>query len=488
MAPAQGPARALAWIDDLVERKPMLGALALLALTLATHAIVLAAPGFYSNDEWQKFDHLRLHGGWDFVRAYGALRPGPEFGFPVRPIGFLQQGFAAMWMQSAPWASHLVGILNHALVALAFVWVLRRAGFAGATAGLAGILFVISPLTTMGAGWQAASFDQLYVLFLLLAAAAIPRVPADMSMARAAWMALATTAALLAKETAIVAPGVVLLIAYLTWAANPLRFSWRPLAMAFVAVLFPVVAYLLFRAPAIAASFAGHADPAYTPDAINAVDNAWHFFAFPFRLKLVEMSAAVFRSPWQPLAASAAHLLLIAVLVRSFGARFALAYVAGYFVFLLPVLMLPNPGAHCLYGAALTMSLALAAALERSLAARRLGLAALLLTGAGALFAHDLAIQRHLYDVGGCQSRFLASVDTLLAQRTPGIVVVPDPDASLRVAIRAVSAREAYIANGQPVVAFDAPDSQSAAPPAKDAFRARMTAACVLRPETATAP
>ena len=185
---------------------------------------------------------------------------------------------------------------------------------------LAGILFVISPLTTMGAGWPAASFDQLYVLFLLLAAAAIPRVPADgMSIARAAWMVLATTAALLAKETAIVAPGVVLLIAYLSWAANPMRFSWRPFAMAFIAVLIPVVAYLAFRAPAIAASFAGHADPAYTPDSGNAVDNAWHFFAFPFRLKLVEMSAAVFRSPWQPLAATAAHLLLVAALVRSFG-------------------------------------------------------------------------------------------------------------------------------------------------------------------------
>src|SRR4249920_2746418 len=104
MSPAQVPARALACIGDLVERKPMLAALALLALTLATHAIVLAAPGFYSNDEWQKFDHIRLHGAWDFVRAYGALRPGPEFGYPVRPIGFMQQGFAAMWMQSAPWA------------------------------------------------------------------------------------------------------------------------------------------------------------------------------------------------------------------------------------------------------------------------------------------------------------------------------------------------------------------------------------------------
>jgi len=466
----------------------MQGALALLALTLATHAIVLAAPGFYSNDEWQKFDHIRLHGGWDFVRDYGALRPGPEFGFPVRPLGFLQQGFAAMWMQSAPWASHLVGILNHALVALAFVWVLRRAGFASATAGLAGILFVISPLTALAAGWPAASFDQLYVLFLLLAAAAIVRVSCDgMSLPRAAWMVLATTAALLAKETAIVAPGVVLLIAYLNWAANPLRFSWRSFAMAFAAVVFPVVVYLLFRAPAIAVSFAGHADPAYTPDSGNAVDNAWHFFAFPFRLKLVEMSAAVFRSPWQPLAATAAHLLLIAALVRSFGARFGLAYAAGYFIFLLPVLMLPNPGVHCLYGAALTMSLALAAVLERSLASRRLGLATLLLAGAGALFAHDLAIQRHLYDVGGCQSRFLASVDTLLAQQAPGIVVIPEPGTSLRVAIRAVSAREAYVANGQPVVTFDAPDAQTAASPIHGAVRARMSAACVLRPEPAPA-
>ena len=479
-------------IGDLVERRPLLGALALLALTLATHAIILAAPGFYSNDEWQKFDHLRLHGAWDFVRAYGALRPGPEFGYPVRPLGFMQQGFAAMWMQSAPWASHLVGVVNHALVALAFVWVLRRAGLAGATAGLAGILFVLSPLSTMGAGWPAASFDQLYILFLLLAAAAIVRLPAaGMSMRRAAWLALATTAALLAKETAIVAPGVVLLIGYLMWAANPDRFSWRPFAMAFVVVLLPVVAYLLFRAPAIAASLAGHADPAYTPDPGNALDNVWHLFAFPFRLKLVEMSAAVFRSPWQPLAATAVHLLLIAAVARSFGVRFAWAYVAGYFIFLLPVLMLPNPGAHCLYGAALTMSLALAAMLERSLAARRLGLAAVLLTGAGALFAHDLAIQRHLYAVGECQSRFLASVDTLLAQQapgTPGIVVEPDRGVSLRVAIRAVSAREAYVANGQPVVTFAAPDPQRVSTPAKGALRMRMTAACVLRPETMAAP
>jgi hypothetical protein len=478
-------------MGDWVERKPLLAALALVALTLAAHAIIVAAPGFYANDEWQKFDHLRLHGFEDFARAYGMLRPGPEFGYPVRPLGFMQQGVAALWMQSAPWASHLAGVINHALVALTFVWVLRRAGVAGATAGLAGVFFVLSPLTTLATGWLAASFDQLYVLFLLFAAAAMVKLPAGgLSPLRAAWLLLATAAALLAKETAIVAPGVVLLIAFAMRSAHPAGFSWRPYGVAFVITLLPVVAYLLFRAPAITASLAGHADAAYTPDARYAPHNAWRFFAFPFRVKLVEMSAAVFRSPWQPLAAVAAHLLLIVAVGRLFGARFAWIYVAGYFVFLLPVLMLPNPGAHCLYGAALVMSLALAATLARSWATRRSGLATLVLAGAGALLAHNVAIQRHLYAVGQCQSRFLASVDTLLAASPDGIVVVPEPDAMAftRIAIRAVSAREAYEIDGRSLVAFDAPDQQIKAPPAIGGLRVRMTAACVLRPEAASMP
>jgi hypothetical protein len=478
-------------MGDWLERRPLLAALALVALTLAAHAIILAAPGFYANDEWQKFDHLRLHGFEDFVRAYGTLRPGPEFGYPVRPLGFMQQGAAALWMQSAPWAAHLVGVVNHALVVLTFVWVLRRAGVAGATAGLAGVFFVLSPLTTMATGWLAASFDQLYILFLLFAAAAIVKLPpAGLTPARAAWLLLATAAALLAKETAVVAPGVVLLIAFAMRSANPAGFSWRPYGAAFVITLLPVVAYLIFRAPAITASLAGHTDAAYTPDARNATYNAWRFFAFPFRVKLVEMSAAVFRSPWQPLLAAAAHLLLIAAVRRLFGARFAWAYVAGYFVFLLPVLMLPNPGAHCLYGAALAMSLALAATLAQSLSTRRFGLAALILAGAGALLAHNVAIQRHLHAVGQCQSRFLASVDTLLASSPGGMVVIPEPHAAafMRIAIRAVSAREVYEVNGRSLVAFDAPDQQVDAPPVNGALRVSMSAACVLRPDVPRAP
>jgi len=475
-------------MGNWIERKPLLAACALVALTLAAHAVILAAPGFYANDEWQKFDHLRLHGFADFVRAYGTIRPGPEFGYPMRPLGFLEQGFAAQWMQSAPWAAHLVGVLNHALVGLTFVWVLRRAGVAAATAGLAGVFFILSPLTTMATGWPAASFDQLYILFLLVAAAAIVKLPAGgLSPARAAWLLLATTAALLAKETAVVAPGVVLLIAFMMRSARPAGFSWRPYVAAFVIALLPVVAYLLFRAPAIAVSLAGHADPAYTPDVRNAPHNAWRFFAFPFRLKLVEMSAAVFRSPWQPLVAAAAHMLLIVAVRRMFGPRFAWAYVAGYFIFLLPVLALPNPGVHCLYGAALAMSLAMAAVLSRAWATRRFGWAALVLAGAGALLVHDIVIQRQLNDAGLCQARFLESVDAALATTAAGIVVVPDADAAAvtRIAIRAVSAREAYEVDGRPIVAFDAPGQLVSASPGNNALRLRMTATCSLRPEAA---
>jgi hypothetical protein len=483
--PGSRPARALAaapaWIGELMQRRPVVAALGLVALTLVAHAIVLATPGFYSHDEWQKLDHIRRHGFGHFAQAYGEIKAGPYFGYPMRPLGFLQQGVAALWMESAPLLAHLVGVANHAVVALTFVWVLRRAGVARPTAGVAGILFVLSPLTTMATGWVAASFDQLYVMFLLLGAALLVRLPDErLSAPRAAGLAAATVAALLSKETAIAAPFAVLLAGGLAQIARPDRFSWRPFGVAFAVVSLPVAAYLLLRTPAIAASLAGQTDPAYAPALANAPGNVWRFFSFPFRLRLAEMSAAVFRSPWQPLAAVAVHALLVGAVGRLFGLRFALAYVAGYFVFLLPPLTLPNPGAHMLYASALAMSLALAATLTRLLAMQHLRAAALVLAGVVALGAHGVAIQLLLYRTGACQARFLADVDALLARQPPGaqgVVVVPEDGELSGVAIRAVAGREPYTRDGLPIVTFDAPDQR----PGDAATRVRMSAGCALR-------
>ena len=133
------------------------------------------------------------------------------------------------------------------------------------------------------------------------------------------------------------------------------------------------------------------------------------------------------------------------------------------------------------------MSLAIAAVWERLLASRHQIAVLLFATATVGLFAHGLVIQRHLYDIGQCQTRFLASVDSLLAQQpaavTPRIVVVPEPGAPSRVGIRAVSAREAYTANGRPIVTFESPEQSEAARSDNGALRVRMTPTCTLAPK-----
>ena len=191
-------------------------------------------------------------------------------------------------------------------------------------------------------------------------------------------------------------------------------------------------------------------------------------------------------SPWQPAGACLVHLALVVCVYRLFGRAFALAYIAGYFLFVAPILLLPNPGPHYLYGSALAMSLAIAAILQRCAAQRRFGLAALVVAGAVALYVHSLALQIYVYETGACQARFLASLDALLAPsatpRSRPIRVVPDAGVSARVAVRAVSNRASYIDNGAPMVTFELPDTSAASPLAPGEGKPiRMTAACTLQ-------
>ncbi|MEP6943439.1 MAG: hypothetical protein ABI981_10915, partial [Betaproteobacteria bacterium] len=474
-----------AWsFGEFTAAHPWIAPAALIALTLATHAIVIAAPGFYSNDEWQKFDHVDARGWLDFTVAYTTLRPGPEFGYPLRPLGFLQQGLVARWMQSAPWVVHLASVINHAVVALVFVWVLLRADAGRTLAWLAGALFVVSPLTTIATGWIAASFDQLYIAFLLLVAAVVVRPsPLAPGPVQAAAIVLATTAALLCKETALIAPAAVAVLAYVAWLRDAARFSARFHAMAVMLASLPVALYLAYRSSAIVASATGGGVAMYTPAASNVPWNAWRLFAFPFRPNLYEMSDAVFASPWQPAAAALAHLVLVAAIARLYGTRWAVAYVAGYFVFLLPVLSIPNPGLQCMYGSALAMSLAVAAILRRLWVDHRVRAVVWVSLGVAVLLAHALTIQMRFYDTAICQTALLAAVDDTLAREGAGgrslrIVTAQGPAA--RVAMRAVTARPRYEVEGRPRVVieqFPAPADQTL-PAQTDPLRKRLTSAC----------
>ena len=66
--------------------------LLILVIALVTHLGILLNPGFHSHDEWDKFDHVQAYGLRHFIWWGRRLIPGPEFGFPIRPLGFVQQG------------------------------------------------------------------------------------------------------------------------------------------------------------------------------------------------------------------------------------------------------------------------------------------------------------------------------------------------------------------------------------------------------------
>jgi hypothetical protein len=197
------------------------------------------------------------------------------------------------------------------------------------------------------------------------------------------------------------------------------------------------------------------------------------------------MSDAVFASPWQPIAAAFAHLLLVAAVARLYGTRWAIAYVAGYFVFLLPVLSLPNPGLQCAYGSALAMSLALAAVLHRVWADYRRSAVAWVSLGIAVLLAHAVIIQMRFYDTAVCQGTLLAAVDDALAREAAGersLRIIAPQGPGARVAARSLAVRERYEVAGRARVVVEQipPPAGQVLPAQVDPVRKRLTSACGL--------
>lgn len=479
-------------------------------LVVVAHALVVATPGFYSHDEWQKADVVESVGFAGYARQYGAVRAGPDFGYPVRPIGFLEQGVAALFMRGAPWLAHLVNVLNHAACALALAWLLRRAGARPRFTAIAMLAFVVSPLTAQATGWVGASFDQLYVLFLLLAAGVWLAPPARLRTPPAlAWLALLTACAVLSKETAVVALPAAVLLAW--WTGAWRERDTRGRAAWSVAVVGSVVAgYLLYRAPAIAHSLAGQGAHTYTPSLGNVPGNALRYFAFPFLVNDADMSGHVAAGSAPMVLAVGLHAALVAALARVAGLRAAAGYLAAYFLFLVPVLALPVRGAHYLYGSATALALALAVLAERVLQRRGAGVpggsraaplraapfraaplraaplrtaAALALVAVGAvLLTHTARLQWFVYDTGRCQAGFLADAEPLLAAAGTAagpVRVEVEFGAPSYVAKRAIFDRRGFERGGTPRIAFSDEDG-TAAWQGPAAATVRMTRACRL--------
>ncbi|MBN1669888.1 MAG: tetratricopeptide repeat protein [Kiritimatiellae bacterium] len=331
-------------------RRDALAGLALLAVTLAVYAPVIAG-GFVWDDHVFLVDNPLIHapdGLW-------------RFWFTTEPTDYFPVTSSLLWFewrlfgQSAA-GYHLVNVLLHALSAV-LVWrVLRKLNAPGAWA--AGVLFAVHPVNVATAGWITEHKNTVSLAFFLAAVlvfldydadrTAPPRAPAAAPPAdppralRRDWLALALfVLALLSKTSVVMGPFV--LLGCLGWrhgrltraqARDVLPFFAASLALGLVTVWFQynnAIAHETARTDGFLSrlAVAGAAVWFYLGKAVLPHDLS---FIYP-RWPLPATQAAAFL----PVAALTAAAVVL-VLLRNKGAKPLLFGLGGYALMLLPVL------------------------------------------------------------------------------------------------------------------------------------------------------
>jgi hypothetical protein len=423
----------------------------LFLLAILWSLLLVANPGVFSHDELQKVDHVLRHGFADYVNLYARMYQGTEFGQPVRPISFLVQGVVSLFMPNYPVFGHALDVVSHGLITVVlFRAVLLYSGHRQ-FAWISAVVFACSPLATFSVGWMAALMDRFYILFGLVAFIAASQFATRRAGAHAlVVLVLASSLAILSKETAVVLPATLLLLFILP--PPQAIVDRRRLLIAAVLWLLPVVAFLIYRAPALVGSVSAPSASAYAISPGNVVDGVVVYGIYPFLPSLAEAHTWIFEPLGIVVAAGAAHLVLVSLLWLSFSARVASLYVVAYFGFLAPVLLIPTKGAHYLYGAGLAFGVALSAVMVLSRYRSRVWLVfpVVVLVVISAL--HSLKSQLFIYRTGTCMNTAALSLESsyLGAGRPGRMRIVVDSGAPGHILHRLTAGRE-QVGNYYPV-------------------------------------
>lgn len=382
----------------------------LFCLAVLSSLILIANPGFFSHDELERTDIVLRYGFSHYLSSWVMPHPGDEFGAPVRPISFLILGVVSLFLPTYPFLVHLIDVLMHGAVSLMLFEATRRLHGDRQLAWASAILFLICPLAAFSVGWSAALMDRLYIFFGLLAFIAAHTYLTQ----QRGWLALlavfvASMLAILSKETALILPG--LLVVYPIFLQVSLKS--KRLWITFMVWSAPVFLFLLYRAPALINSFSGKVATPYSPTLANVPEGVFVYFVYPFLPTLTEAHSYGNQSSPVIWAAAALHLALLIMLWRVFSFRAALAYLVGYLIFLIPVLLISAKGAHYLYGSGLVFSIAIGALLTLNWRqeSRRL----LFFLPIGMLVVatfHTLVIQRYFYNTGSCMSSIANTIES----------------------------------------------------------------------------
>lgn len=381
----------------------------LFCFAVLSSLILIANPGFFNHDELQRADYILRYGFTDYFRQYVTLQRSEVFGSPVRPVSFLVQGVVSRFTFAYPFVVHLFDVLMHGAIA-SIAFVAARSIHGDRQFALAGaMIFLISPLVTFSVGWAAALMDRLYVLFGLIAFVATHKYVTQQS----GWNALlavlvASTLAVLSKETALILPGTMIIYviffrqmvksgrfwaALLTWSAPPLFF-------------------LLYWAPALISSLSVKVEGSYAPSTVSALENILIYTTYPFLTSLSDANNWGLQTLASRWLAGAAHLTILMLLWHAFSYRAALAYLIGYVLFLAPVLPISSQGAHYLYGSGIALSFAFAALMTLEWKRGPKMLVAFPVIFLAISIYHAWQNQLHIYSIGSCMNRAMNSLES----------------------------------------------------------------------------
>ncbi len=392
---------------------PPLRAVPLLVMLLAclAQAVIALNPGYFSHDELQ----------WG---AAADVPPGTALPwFPWldasmlqwRPLTFNGWLLLSNALFETPRAMHSLWVLMGSAIAAGLSWLLMRMGLGWRVAAAAGLAFAVNPYAAYVHGWVATLADLLWVGASLALAArlhsanqraqATPASARTLALNAGAWAFALTALALLAKESALVMPGLV----GLAWL---LAGRGRVLGAATLGSGAAAAAYLVLRAGALLppAESSGYAlAPAAAP-----VNFAAYALYLPVTASF-EVNTVWLRSTGQ-LVASALLMLALAGVVLRASPRLGLAMVFGAALSVAPVLVLPHAATQYGYGFSLWIVACTA------LAWPRLGRAAcgLVLLLAALLAWHGARVQQEMRAVGERQAVFQpALVQALSAHEGP---------------------------------------------------------------------
>ena len=386
-----------------------------LLLACLAQAVLALNPGYFSHDELQ----------WGAAADVPRGAPLPWFPWTDttmlqwRPLTFNSWLLVSNALFETPRALHALWVLMGSAIAAGLSWLLVRMGLGWRLAAGAGLVFALNPYAAYVHGWVATLADLLWVGASLLLAARLhqlyrqpPSVP-SVALRAGAWAFALTALALLAKETALVIPGLVAL----AWL---LAGRGRTLGAATLASGLAAAVYLALRAATLLApaESSGYAlAPAAAP-----MNFATYAMYLPVPASF-EVNTLWLRSGGQ-LALSALLMLVLAGSVVRASARLGLAMVLGAALAVGPVLVLPQTATQYGYGFSLWLVACTALAWPRlGRPGRALVLVLTVLT-----VWHGARVQRDMRAVGERQAVFQPALVAALAGHEGPLRLRRDPD------------------------------------------------------------